>query len=76
MHLMEQILCPLRFNAKVLKMQNYGEKYANDIRKSFRCNISKAQMIMRSSFKVLSSFKQIVQYLHRIFYDKKINQNH
>ena len=40
MHFMEQILCPLRFNAKVLKMQNYGENYANDIRKSFWCNIS------------------------------------
>ena len=33
MHFMEQILCPLRLNAKVLKMQNCGENYANDMQK-------------------------------------------
>ena len=33
MHFMEQILCPLRFNAKLPKMQNYGENYANDMQK-------------------------------------------
>ena len=72
MHFMEQILCPLRFNAKVLKMQDCGENYANDIRKSFWCNISGSndnEVII----KALSSFKQIFPYLHRIFYEKEIN---